>query len=160
MSAVALVFVGPVLFVTALMMMGKVEVKSVGLLHGILAVIMLSMVIKLFFVPPHDFLTAVILLLFVFTYFGTFASFTLGMDSKALGWYCLFVAIAVVPIGIHLMGAAFKLSILLWIYGGLWFCFWLLMGLEKKISQFVIYYLMVVAILTSVPGYLMIIGKW
>lgn len=154
-------FVGAVLFVTAVMMMGKAEAKSVGIFHGIVGILMLAMVMKLFFVEPYDYFTAMILLLFIFTYLPVCASFTFGLDTKALGWYCLFVAIMTVPVGMHIQAVAFKTSVLLWIYGGLWFCFFLLMGLGKTaIAKFVSYYTLVVAILAWVPGYLMIIEKW
>ena len=58
MGGIAFFFVGAVLFVTALMMMGKAEAKSVGVFHGLLGILLLSMVFKLFFVAPHDFFTA------------------------------------------------------------------------------------------------------
>ncbi len=161
MGGIAFFFVGAVLFVTALMLMGKAEAKSVGVFHGLVGILLLAMVIKLFFVPPHDFFTSTILLLFIFTYIPVCASFTFGMDSRALGWYCLIVAITTIPVGLHIYEAAFKTSILLWIYGGLWFCFFLLMGLGKsKLSKFVSYYTLAVSVLALVPGYLMIIEKW
>jgi len=161
MGGIAFFFVGAVLFVTAIMMMGKAEPKSVGVFHGIVGILLFAMVIKLFFVPPHDYFTATILLLFIFTYLPVCASFTFGLDSKALGWFCLVVAVTTIPVGIHIFGAAYKTSILLWIYGGLWFCFFLLMGLGKNaLAKFVSYYTLLVALLALIPGYLMIVGKW
>lgn len=161
MGGIAFFFVGAVLFVTAIMMMGKADAKSVGIFHGLVGILLFGMVMKSFFVPPHDYFTATILLLFIFTYIPVCASFTFGHDSKALGWYCLIVAVTTIPVGLHIFGVAYKTSILLWIYGGLWFCFFLLMGLEKtKLAKFVSYYTMVVAILAMVPGYLMIVEKW
>ena len=161
MGGIAFFFVGAVLFVTAVMLMGKAEPKSVGVFHGLVGILMLAMVMKLFFVEPYDFFTATILLLFIFTYIPVCASFTFGFDSQALGWYCLVVAVTTIPVGLHIYEVAMKTSILLWIYGGLWFCFFLLMGLGKAaLGKFVSYYTLVVAILALVPGYLMIIGKW
>jgi hypothetical protein len=161
LGGVAFFFVGAVLFVTAMMMMGKAEAKSVGLFHGIVGVLLLSMVIKLFFVPPHDYFTATILLLFIFTYIPVCASFMFGVDTKALGWYCLIVAVVTIPIGLQMFEVAYKTSILLWIYGGLWFCFFLLMGLGKEsLGKFVGYYTLVVSLLALIPGYMMIVDKW
>lgn len=161
MSGIAFFFVGAVLFVTAIMMMGKAEAKSVGIFHGIVGFIILAMVMKLFFIPPHDYFTAMILLLFVFTYLPVSASFTFDFDSRAVGWYCLVVAATVVPVGIQIMDTSIKTSLLLWIYSGLWFCFFLLMGLGKTgLSKFVSYYTLIVSFLALIPGYLMIIGKW
>ena len=161
MGGIAFFFVGAVLFVTAMMLMGKAEPKSVGVFHGLVGILLFAMVIKLFFVEPYDYFTATILLLFIFTYLPVCASFAFGYDSKALGWYCLVVAITTIPVGAHIFEVAMKTSVLLWFYGGLWFCFFLLMGLEKAaMAKFVSYYTLVVSICAIVPGYLMIVGKW
>ena len=163
MGGLAFFFVGAVLFVTAILIMGKADAKNVGVLHAILGILLFVMVIITLITAkgPGDYFFAFVLLLFVFTYLPVATTYIFSFDAKAVGWYCLVVAIFTIPAGLHMWGAAYKTSILLWIYGGLWFCFYLLMGLEKAgMTKFVGYYTLVVSVLALVPGYLMLLEKW
>jgi hypothetical protein len=163
MGGIAFFFVGAVLFVTAMLIMGKTDAKNVGVLHGILGTLLFIMVIQTIVTAkgPGDYFFAFILLLFVFTYLPVATTYLFGFDGRAVGWYCLVVAVFIIPTGAHMWGAAYKTSILLWIYGGLWFCFFLLMGLGKAgMTKFVGYYTLVVSLLAMIPGYLMLVEKW
>ena len=65
-----------------------------------------------------------------------------------------------IPVAIYLWPGDPRVSIDLLIFGALWFCFFLLMALERPIGKFVAYFTLLVSLLAMVPGYLMLIGKW
>ena len=162
MTGVAFFFVGAVLFVTAMQMVGKAEAKGVAVLHAILGVL-LSVIVAIILVQAQeaaDYFFAFLLLLFVFTYLPVAATFWLGLESKYLGWYCLVVAITMIPVAFYLWPGDPRISIDLLIFGALWFCFFLLMAMERPIGKFVAYFTLLVSLLAMAPGYLMLIGKW
>lgn len=162
MTGIAFYFVGAVLFVTAMQMLGKADAKGVAVLHailgGLLAIIVTISLYKA--QAPADYFFPFLLLLFVFTYLPVAATFNYGMEAKYLGWYCLVVAVTMIPVAIYLWPGDARVAIDLLIFGALWFCFFLLMALEKPIGKFVAYFTLLVAFLAMIPGYLMLIGKW
>ncbi len=62
MGGIAFFFVGAVLFVTAMLIMGKTDAKNVGVLHGILGILLFFMVIQTIVAAkgPGDFFFAFI----------------------------------------------------------------------------------------------------
>lgn len=162
MTGVAFFFVGAVLFATAMQMLGKAEAKGIAVLHAILGGL-LAVIVAIILVTAQgtaDYFSAFLLLLFVFTYLPVAATFWYGLDAKFLGWYCLVVAITMIPIAFQVWPGDPRISIDLLIFGALWFCFFLLMALERPIGKFVAYFTLLVSLLAMVPGYLMLIDKW
>jgi len=83
------------------------------------------------------------------------------LDNRSLGQYCLFVAIVTVPTAIltYLAGdLRFGTIWLMW--GALWFIFFLFMGLRKQIAKFTAYATLIVAVITGVVGYLLLVQAW
>lgn len=162
MTGVAFFFVGAILFVTAMQMLGKADVKGVAVLHAILGGLLSVIVAIILFQAQGtaDYFSAFLLLLFVFTYLPVAATYWYGLDAKSLGWYCLVVAITMIPVAIQIWPGDPRISIDLLIFGSLWFCFFLLMTLGKPIGKFVAYFTFLVSLLAMVPGYLMLIDKW
>jgi putative amide transporter protein len=77
-------------------------------------------------------------LLFAFTYLWVAANQFLGADGRAFGWYCMFVALTAIPLGIVALSRAptghtwpIWLGINWIIWGVLWGMFWLLLAFEK-----------------------------
>ena len=74
-----------------------------------------------------------------------------GMTTCAWKYFIIFDT-TTIPVGARSFEAAMKTSVSLWFYGGLRFCFFLLMGLEKSaMAKFVSYYTLVVSICVIVP---------
>ncbi|MBA3743972.1 AmiS/UreI family transporter [Sporichthya sp.] len=84
-------------------------------------------------------------------------------NHQRLGWYCLLVAVAAVPISLDTFrggDAWFGSFWMLW--SGLWLLFFLIMGLGiERISRFVGRYTLAVSLGTClVPGTLIASGAW
>lgn len=162
MTGVAFFFVGAVLFVTAMQMLGRADAKGVSVLHAILSGLLIVIVAFTLITAKGgaDYFSAFVLLLFVFTYVPVAAAFWLGLDARFLGWYCLVVAVMMIPVAARIWPGDWRLALDLLIFGALWFTFFLLMGLQKSIGKFTAYFTLLVSILAMVPGYLMIIEAW
>jgi hypothetical protein len=106
-------------------------------------------------------------LLFAFTYLWLAANMFIGADGRAFGWYCLFVAITAVPIGVISLTRAegtwstwFGLDWIAW--GILWACFWIYLSFGKSaggFGRFTGLLAIALGILTSwLPGFLLAWG--
>lgn len=130
---VDLLFIGMLLIVNALWLQGKVESTDVGyfnLFVGILA----SITVFYFGLVEKQIPLAAGGMLFAMTYLWVGANAIRGAtDQRALGYYCLLVAIVTVPFAIKAfnggdLGWAFE-----WVtYGALWYMFYLLMAKGKS----------------------------
>lgn len=161
-----LLFVGAVLIVNGIWLLGKAEDRDTAVLN--------------FFVGGLTFLIAVWwafggeasegtafnaagTLLFAFTYLWVGRNAYAGQeDQRSLGWYCLFVAVVTVPTGwLVLQAGDVGLAALWWIWGVLWATFWLLLGLERgEYTSPVAWYTAAVGAVTSAAGYAMAAGFW
>ncbi len=104
-------------------------------------------------------------LLFAFTYLYVGINQFLNADGRALGWFCLFVAITAVPTAIITLVASNGRPWPLWlgvdwaIWAVLWFLFWVLLALQVPIARLVGGLTIFVAIATAwLPGYLLLTG--
>lgn len=104
-------------------------------------------------------------LLFAFTYLYVGINQFLNADGRALGWFCLFVAITAVPTAIITLLASDGRIWPLWlgvdwaIWAVLWFLFWVLLALQAPIARLVGGLTIFVAIATAwLPGYLLLTG--
>ena len=81
------------------------------------------------------------ILLFAFTYLWVALNTFLGVDGRAFGWYCLFVAITAVPAGIYTLRDAEGNTAAIWLglswfaWAVLWFLFFLLLALDRPIAR-------------------------
>jgi hypothetical protein len=81
------------------------------------------------------------ILLFAFTYLWVAINLFLNAGNRALGWYCLFVAITAVPAGIYVLNDADGNTASVWLglnwfaWAILWFLFWVLLTLERPIAR-------------------------
>lgn len=162
MLGLALLYVGFVLFVNALMLLGKLNGKHVApmnLFTGgvIVAGVMRTVVLQGEGITPYFY--AMQSLLFGFTYLWVAINSIWDLDGEGLGWYCLLVAIVAVPTAYTAlpdMGL-----VVLWVmWASLWFMFFLLLGLGKAIVKGTGYWTMVNAVVTGVAGYLILIKAW
>jgi putative amide transporter protein len=81
------------------------------------------------------------ILLFAFTYLWVAANQFLNAGGHGFGWYCLFVAITAVAAGIYTFSnadgndASIYLGVDWFAWAGLWFLFFLLLALERPIAR-------------------------
>jgi hypothetical protein len=132
---VGLLFVGAVLFINGLMILGKVDTRAAAIFNlfvGALQVLTPTYLIIAANGDASEILLASGIYLFGFTYLYVGIGLLMGLDTTGVGWYSLFVAIVAVGysfISFHRFddypfGA-------IWLYWAfLWFLFFLLLGLK------------------------------
>ena len=162
MLGCALVYVGFVLFINGLMLLGKLEPKHVAPMNVftgvlILAGVMRTVVLQGEGIPSYFF--AMQSLLFGFTYLWVAANSIWALDGKGLGWYCLLVAIVAVPTAFTALPDA-GLFVLWLMWATLWFTFFLLLALGKQIARATAGWTIINAVATGGAGYLILVKAW
>ena len=133
-----LFYVGAVLFCNGLWILGKIEDRELAVIDFFVGGLGL-------FVCAHaaikgDQYFAAQIFLFAFTYLWVALNRFLGVDGRGLGWFCLFVAISAMPIGIWQLFTSGGMLWPTWLainwisWAVLWFLFWVLLALQRKKS--------------------------
>lgn len=137
MGSVGLLFVGAVLFINGIMLLGWVEPKSAAPMNYFVGGLQIITPTYLIFTANGNadtILSAAGLYLFAFTYLYVALNLTFDLDGTGLGYFCLFVTIsALVYSGlnfVHFNDAGFGVIWLYWTF--LWLLFFLVLGLKKE----------------------------
>lgn len=164
MLGIALLYIGAVLVINGMYLLGKVDGKSAGVMNIITGGLTLILNAMLIFKATEaaEFFLAAAGLLFCFTYIYLAISIFFNLELDGFGWYCLFVAITALPSSyLSFSGGDARFGIMWLIWAFLWFLFFLLAGLKKPIGNFTAWVTILVGVVTCwIPGYLMLIGKW
>lgn len=138
MGAVGLLYVGAVLFINGLSLIGWVKGKSLvpmDLFVGLLQVITPLYLIFTANGDPAVILGASGLFLFGFTYLYVAITQTWNLDGTGLGWFCFYVVLAALVYAVFNLregNAAGYIFGVLWLqWAFLWFLFWLVLSLGK-----------------------------
>lgn len=167
MLGLVLFYVGAVLCLNGLWLLGKIGDNEIGVIDIFVGSLTLLVSLYLAFGPGADaesIKAAAYTLLFSFTYFWVAINRRNGADGRGLGWFCLFVAITAVPVTVQTLAGAtttwgvwFGLSWAAWAV--LWFLFFLLLVGGKPIAKFVGGVTVAQGVLTGwLPGYLLLNG--
>ena len=135
MGNVGLLYVGAVLFINGLMLIGKVPGKSGALMNlfvGGMQTIFPTIIIAQANEDPAVIFGASGLFLFSFTYLYVGINQLYDLPGDGLGWFSLFVAVCAVVFGtvlaVHFQDPVTAVMWYLWAV--LWFMFFLLLGLH------------------------------
>jgi hypothetical protein len=142
-AAVGLLYVGAVLFVNGLALVGWVRGTSMIPMNLFVGVLQVITPFYLIFTANGDQATIVGasgLFLFGFTYLYVAMNNAFDLDGTGLGWFCLFVAVAAViyswwnfsgyaTLGSQDSNVGDLLGVLWATWCGLWLLFWLVLGL-------------------------------
>jgi putative amide transporter protein len=167
MASVGLLYVGAVLIVNGLMLLGYVDARSAAPLNffvGGLQVIIPTVLIVTSGGDLDTILAASGIYLFGFTYLYVGFNLLGGLDGTGLGWFSAFVACcAVVYAGLNFGrfdDPAFGVIWLVWAV--LWALFWLVLGLGREsLTRFTGAVAVLAGILTcAVPAFLLLTGVW
>ncbi len=164
MLGVALLYVGAVLFVNGVSLLGKIDAKAAAIMNiftgGLTLTLNIVGLAKATELPM--FYAGATGLLFSFTYLYVAATNIFNLDGRGLGWYCLFVAITALPSSyLSFSSGDIRFGIIWLAWAFLWFLFFLLTALQKPIQTFTAWVTVAVGVVTCwIPGYLMLIGKW
>ncbi|MCA0336198.1 MAG: transporter [Actinobacteria bacterium] len=166
MGNVGLLYVGAILFLNGMALMGHVKDRGavpLNIFVGLLQVITPTYLIFTADGDPDVIFGASGLYLFGFTYLYVAMNTIWGFDGTGLGWFSLFVAIAAIAYAVvaALRGDyAFAVIWLLWAY--LWWLFFQLLGRER--GELTAYTGAVAAIegwtTAAIPAFLLLIGQW
>ncbi|MGY1637421.1 AmiS/UreI family transporter [Geodermatophilus sp. SYSU D00742] len=169
MGAVGLLYVGAVLVVNGLMLLGRVDARAAAPLNlfvGALQVFTPTYLIVNSGGDPAAILGASGIYLFGFTYLYVGINLLADLDGTGLGWFSAFVAgCAVVYAGLNFFyleprDPAFGV---IWLYWAvLWGLFFLVLGLKREdLTRYTGAVAVVAGVLTTaVPAFLLLTGVW
>lgn len=165
MSSVGLLYVGAVLFINGLMLIGVIPGKSAAILNffvGGMQVIFPTVIILQSEGNPSIIFGAAGLYLFGFTYLYVGILQMTGISGEGLGWFSVFVAACAVVVGLVqfllLNDPVFGVIWLLWAV--LWLLFFLVLGLGKEsLTVTTGWFTIFLAHLTgTIPAFLLLLG--
>ena len=166
MAAVGLLFVGAVLFVNALLLLGVIDGKSAALFN--LFVVALQVIVPTYLIitakAPDDILFASGIYLFGFTYLYVGLTNLANFPPLGLGWYCLWVVLLAIAFALvsffRFDDAKFGIIWLNWAV--LWGLFWLVLGLgREQLTTFTGWTTLIMSFTTcTIPAYLLLLGEW
>lgn len=164
----SLLYVGAVLFINGLTLLGKVDREEVVFINLFVGIISFLVAFNLVFGAANSPLTiraGTFTFLFSCTYLWvSFNHYRNAEDQRGLGWYCLFVAITAVPITISAFIDAksiwetwFAVCWAMWVV--LWFTYFINI-ISLKISRENVGWLTLVTGVFSawIPGYMLLYG--
>jgi putative amide transporter protein len=167
MAAVGLLFVGAVLFLNGLLLLGVVDGKAAGpfnLFVGALQVVTPTYLIFTAGGDPLTILGASGIYLFGFTYLYVGIGLLAGLDTTGVGWFSLFVAIAAIGYSwanFAILGdPAFGVIWLYWSF--LWALFWIVLGLKREsLTRYTGWVTAIQGWVTAaIPAFLILTGLW
>ncbi|MEV4418254.1 AmiS/UreI family transporter [Catellatospora sp. NPDC049609] len=167
MGAVGLFYVGAVLFLNGLMILGKVDAKAAAVFNLFVGAMQVITPTYLIFTAGGDanaILNASGIYLFGFTYLYVGITLLAGLDSTGVGWFSLFVAAA--ALGYSFVN--FRIFAdgpfgVIWLYWAfLWFLFFLLLGLKwEGLKAYTGWVTTIQGIVTAaIPAFLIMSGYW
>lgn len=166
-----LVFVGIVLVVNGIWLLGKGDGRDVAILNFFVGGLLFLAAIWWAFgqlwafgeYQEADAFTAAGTLLFSFTYLWIGANAIRGIeDQRSFGWFCIMVTVVAIPTGVLVWDIGdVGLAALWWIWAVLWATFWLLLGLQREeYTDPIAWFTAIVGVVTGIAGYLMAAGFW
>ena len=166
MAAVGLLFVGAVLFINGLLLLGKVDAKGAATFN--LFVGALQTAIPFYLIATATTTSEILLdsgiFLFGFTYLYVGISNLAGQPPVGLGWYSGWVAIMAAAFGITNIVRFHDPTIgLLWLqWSVLWALFWLVLGLGiTRLTTLTGWLTLILSFTTcTIPGFLLLLGEW
>lgn len=166
LKGVSLLFVGMVLTINGLFLLGKLDRREKSFANLFVGLISFLVATKLIFSATSTALSiqgGALTYLFSFTYLWiAYNGFTGVSEEKGLGWYCLLVAFTAVPVTIDCFYQPYSLwNTILYVSWGawalLWFSYFLNLVYGKINTRSLGWFTIAVGVFTAwVPGYLML----
>ena len=167
MASVGLLYVGAVLILNGLMLLGRVDARAAAPLNffvGGLQVITPTWLIVTSGGDPDAILAASGLYLFGFTYLYVGFNLLGDLDGTGLGWFSAFVAAcALVFAGLNFGRLDDPAFGVIWLYWAvLWALFWVVLGLKREEwTRFTGLVAVVAGVFTAaVPAFMLLTGIW
>jgi hypothetical protein len=166
MANVGLLYVGAVLFVNGLMLLGKIDGKSAGIFNIFVGALQVFTPIFIIVNANGDLATifsASGIFLFGFTYLYVGISNLTNTEGTGVGYYSLWVSILAIGYSlanfIYFGDIKFGFIWLMWAY--LWGLFYLLLAKKKKIERYTGWVTLIQSWITcTIPAFTIMIGIW
>ena len=166
LSNVGLLYVGAVLFVNGIMLLGKIDSKSAGIFNLFVGALQVFTPIYLIVTSNGDswiIFSASGLFLFGFTYLYVGISNLTNASNSGIGYYSLWVAILAIGFAsvnfFHFKDIPFTIIWLMWSF--LWTLFYLLLAKEKNIGLYTGWVAIIQSWITAtIPAFLSLTGIW
>lgn len=166
MSDVGLMFVGAVLFVNGLLLLGKIDSKGAAVFNLFVGALQVAIPFYLIATAPttSDILLDSGIFLFGFTYLYVGISNLAGHEPVGISWYSAWVAIMAAAFGITNIVKFHDPTLgLLWLqWAVLRGLFWLVLGLGvTRLTKLTGWLTLILSFTTcTIPGYLLLLGEW
>ncbi|MFC6881002.1 MULTISPECIES: AmiS/UreI family transporter [Actinomadura] len=167
MASVGLLYVGAVLFVNALMLLGRVEPRSAAVLNlfvGTLQVVLPTLLLVAADGDTGQIGASAGLYLFGFTYLYVGIGTLAGLDTSGVGWFSLFVAVAAVGFGLvsFVDEHDYPLGVIWLLWSFLWLLYFAVFGLKReRLTGYAAWVTLVEAWLTAVlPAFLLLTDRY
>jgi putative amide transporter protein len=166
MADVGLMFVGAVLFVNGLLLLGKIDGKGAATFNLFVGALQVAIPFYLITTAPttSDILLDSGIFLFGFTYLYVGISNLAGYEPVGLGWYSAWVAIMACAFGVTNIVKFHDPTIgLLWLqWSVLWSLFFLVLGLGiERLTTLTGWTTLILSFTTcTIPGFLLLLGEW
>jgi hypothetical protein len=172
MTSVGLFFIGAVLFVNGLSLLGRIDARGAAPINALVGLLLVG--VAAWVVWPvrdldvaanqDDVIGGAGFLLFAFTYLWVALNAWTGHSASGLGWYCCWAAAVSAFFAVVAFGRLDDAKLgLLWVLWALLFAtFFALLGLRLESLQVPAGGLAVMEsiVTTSVPGALLLLGEW
>lgn len=164
MLGLVLLYVGAVLFVNGIWLLGHINPREVAIMNVFTGAV--GLVVAIFAVAQQDLASVQLagyVLLFAFTYLWVAYNQYIDAEGSGLGWYCLFVSITAVPVAIITLTDTGGDTFLVWlglswaVWAVLWFLYFLLLAAKRPIQQLAAFVTIFAGIATAwLPGFLVL----
>jgi len=167
MAIVGLLYVGAVLFINGLLLIGAVDGRAaapINLFVGGLQVLTPTYLIFTAAGDPRVILAASGLYLFGFTYLYVGIGLLAGLDTTGVGWFSLFVAVAALGYSyanFQILGdRPFGVILLYWSF--LWALFFVVLGLKRESLTHYTGWVTIIQgwVTAAIPAYLLLTNLW
>ena len=166
MGALGLLFVGAVLFVNGLSLLGRVDARAAAPINLFVGALLVVVVLYLALPAADDLgpvFTAAGFLLFGFVYLYVGIVSLSGVPGSGVGWYCAWAAVVSLVIALVTFARADVKFGVLWLLWALLFTmFFLVLGLGRDHLTVVTGWVTLVEsfITATIPGLLLILDLW
>ncbi|MDV3129536.1 transporter [Mycobacterium sp. 21AC1] len=166
MSNVGLFYVGAVLIINGIMLLGRITPRAaapMNLFVGGMQVVIPTILLTTADGDPTVIAGASGLYLFGFTYLWVGINAVTDWPPEGLGWFSLFVAVAALGYAAHTWGEGGRIFVVIWLsWSVLWLLFFLVLGLGRtELTQFTGAVAVTEGVLTAaVPAGLTLAGLW
>lgn len=165
-SNVGLLYVGAVLFINGLMLLGKIDGKSAGIFNLFVGSLQVFTPIYMIITADGDMatiLSASGIFLFGFTYLYVGIANLTNANANGIGYYSLWVAIMALGYSYanfsYFGDSKFGMIWLMWAF--LWFLFYLLLAKNKPIARYTGWIALIQAWITcTIPAFMILIEAW